>query len=204
RVVGGRLENLVLARGEALRLLGELLTGHFDDLDALAAKVLLDLGEEVLDLLRREVLDRKALEQVLGGDEAAFAALGCDRLLGFLEPEIDGRFRQSVSLVSGLAPNGRQCTKRSGRVTGTSRMGVTAARPAPERAAGRPPASRARRTSRRTADPPLDSSAASPSSMSRFAVRSRIPATDRTPARRRTRWVRRRWTRSPARAAARR
>src|SRR5439155_13717307 len=65
-------------------------------------------------------LDRKALEQVLGGDEAAFAALGCDRLLGFLEPEIDGRFRQSVSLMSGLARNGDQCTKRSGRVTGAS------------------------------------------------------------------------------------
>src|SRR5205085_2391898 len=113
RVVGGSLEDLVLPGGETLGLLGELLAGDLDDLDALVAEVLLDLGQEVLDLLGREVLDGQALEQVLGRDEAALTALGRDDFLGFLQTEIDGRFGQSLSLSSGLARDDAQCTKRT-------------------------------------------------------------------------------------------
>ena len=37
-------------------------------------EVLLDLGQELLDLLGREVLDGDRFEEVLGGDEPALAA----------------------------------------------------------------------------------------------------------------------------------
>ena len=38
-------------------------------------EVLLDLGEELLDLLGREVVDGDAFEQVLGGHEPALTPL---------------------------------------------------------------------------------------------------------------------------------
>ena len=56
-----------------------VLAGDLDDLDALGGQVLLDLGQELLDLLGGEVVDRDRFEQVLGGDEATLPPLGGDR-----------------------------------------------------------------------------------------------------------------------------
>ena len=55
-----------------------VVAGNLDHLDALGREVVADLGQELLDLLGGEVVDRDRLEQVLGRDEAALAPLGGD------------------------------------------------------------------------------------------------------------------------------
>ena len=74
--------NGVVARG--LQLLGarepragavaRLLARHLDDLDALLAEVVLEPGEELLDLFGGKVVVREHLQQVVGCDEPALAA----------------------------------------------------------------------------------------------------------------------------------
>ena len=48
----------------------------------LGGEVVADLGQEVLDLLRREVVDGDGLQQILGRYEASLPPLGGD---GFLD-----------------------------------------------------------------------------------------------------------------------
>ena len=74
RVVGRRLEQVDLDPN-----LGGgvgVVAGDLDDLDPLGGQVLLDLGEELLDLLGCEIVDRDGFEQVLGGDETALPPFG--------------------------------------------------------------------------------------------------------------------------------
>jgi len=89
RVVGGRLQELVVAgKADAAQLgFALLVAGDLDDLDALLAEMVLDLGQEVLDLLGGEVLHREAFEQLLGGDEAALASPGGDQLFRLVDAE---------------------------------------------------------------------------------------------------------------------
>ncbi len=56
-----------------------------EDLDALLTKVLLDVGEEGLDLFGAEVFCGKSLDKLSGGDEAALPALRRDGLHGLVE-----------------------------------------------------------------------------------------------------------------------
>src|SRR5205807_8282244 len=118
-------------------------------LDALVAQVLLDLGQEVLDLFGGEVLDGKGFEEVLGRDEPALPAFRRDGFLGFVQTEIDGRFGH-LSPLCAVARDVGQCTSRIGGVTLATTVGVTDARPAPGPAAELPRAWTARRTSART------------------------------------------------------
>ena len=62
-----------------------VVAGDLDRLDADRGQVLLDLGEDVLDLLGREVVDRQGFQQVLGGDEAALPAAGHELFLDLIE-----------------------------------------------------------------------------------------------------------------------
>src|SRR5581483_10031815 len=112
RVVGRCLQQVDVETGGHPGL-DELVAGDLDDLDPLAAQVLLHLGEELLHLLRGEVLDGHRLEQVLGGHEPALASAGGDRLLGLLQTQIPGRFGQRVSSrAEGM--NAGKCTRRTG------------------------------------------------------------------------------------------
>ena len=79
----------------------ELVAGDLDDLDPLAAQVLLDLRQELLDLLGREVVDRNRFEQVLGGDETALATASGDRFLRLFQSEVAGHFRHDETPCRG-------------------------------------------------------------------------------------------------------
>ena len=64
-----------------------IVTGYLDDLDAFGRQMLLDLGEELLDLFRREVFDGDRLEEVLRRDESSLAPPGDDLFLYLVDPE---------------------------------------------------------------------------------------------------------------------
>jgi len=64
--------------------------------------VLLDRGQELLDLLGGQVVDGEALEEVLGGDEPPLASACGDLLLGLFEAEIAGRLGQRSPSMSAL------------------------------------------------------------------------------------------------------
>src|SRR4029453_16463252 len=99
----------------------DLVAGDLDDLDPLAAKVLLDLGQELLDLFGREVVDGNRFEQVIRGHEAALTPAGGDLFLRFLQTQVAGYFGQcsrsihsrwetsgSVRDVNARAPRGQE------------------------------------------------------------------------------------------------
>src|SRR5205823_673111 len=64
-----------------------IVTGDLDDFDVLPCQMLLDLGEELLDLFGREVLDGDGLEEVLRRDESSLAPSGDDLFLDLVDPE---------------------------------------------------------------------------------------------------------------------
>ena len=78
----------------------------------LAAQVLLDLGEELLDLFGREVVDGNRFEQVVGGHEAAFTPAGGDLLLRFFQPQVAGDFGQCSRSRTFEVGNVEKCTRR--------------------------------------------------------------------------------------------
>ncbi len=94
RVVRRRLQQVDVDL--ALRGRVDLVAGDLDDLDPLAAQVLLDLGEEVLDLFGREVLDRDGFEDVFGGHEAPLTSASGDLFLRFFQTQVAGDFRQRL------------------------------------------------------------------------------------------------------------
>src|SRR5205085_1551628 len=109
RIVRRCLEDVVVAlRGRGL---GEVVSGNLDDLDPLAAEVLLDLRQELLDLLGGEVLDRNAVQEVFGGDEPALTSAGGDGFFGVFQTQITGGFGHPCS--SRWERAARECTKRS-------------------------------------------------------------------------------------------
>jgi hypothetical protein len=95
RVVGRSLEEVDLDPHVCGGI--RLLPRDLDDLDALAAQMLLDLREELLHLLGGEVVDGNRLEKVLGGDESPLASASGDRFLRFLQAQVADRLRQRCS-----------------------------------------------------------------------------------------------------------
>ena len=73
RVVARGLQ-LLGAREPRAGAVARLLARHLDDLDPLLAEVVLEPGEELLDLFGGEVVVREHLQQVVGCDEPALAA----------------------------------------------------------------------------------------------------------------------------------
>jgi hypothetical protein len=70
--------------------------------------MLLDVREELLDLLGREVVDRNGLEQIVGGDEATLPALEGELILDLVD-----RGSVGLGLEGGFAHGsflgGRKC-----------------------------------------------------------------------------------------------
>ena len=128
-----------------------VVTGDLDDLDALGRQMLLDLGEELFDLFRREVLDRDGLEEVLRRDESSLAPSGDDLFLDLVDPErltSSRRFAHQVSFaMSGTTATvygtARQATRQRnrGRSVMTARRadaaGCAGVRRPPRRVGGR-------------------------------------------------------------------
>ena len=98
--------DLALSRGV------HLVAGDLDDLDPLVAKVLLDLGQELLDLFGREVVDGNRLEQVVRGHEAALTPAGGDLFLRFLQTQVAGDFGQCSRSHMLQVGNVGKCTRR--------------------------------------------------------------------------------------------
>ena len=114
RVVGGRLQQVDLDAhlGGGIGLFAR----DLDDLDALAGEVLLDLGQELLDLFGSEVVDGDGFEEVLGGDETTFPPFGGDGLLDLVQArDLAGRHAQRISW--GVGCTTPKCTEREGSAT---------------------------------------------------------------------------------------
>ena len=112
RVVRGRLQQVDLDAhlGGGVGLLA----GDLDDLDALGGEVVLDLGEELLDLLGGEVVDGDGFQEVLGGDEPALAAASGDGLLHLVQAhQLTSRLGQGCSsgVLCGPCARPRECTE---------------------------------------------------------------------------------------------
>src|SRR4029450_7749213 len=90
----------------------DLVAGDLDDLDPLAAQVLLDLGEELLHLFGREVVDGNRFEQVVGGHEPALTPAGGDLLFRFFQTQVAGGFGQCSRSRTFKVGNVEKCTKR--------------------------------------------------------------------------------------------
>jgi hypothetical protein len=123
-VVRGGLEDVLVPRGRGGGVL-QVVAGHLDDLDALLPEVLLDLGEELLDLLGADVLDREPLDQVLAGDEAPLPTPGHDELLGLFQDRVlDDLSHYAPSPARVRASRHRpvtsaSCLNRSSKVSGS-------------------------------------------------------------------------------------
>ena len=155
-----------------------VVAGDLDDLDVLGRQMLLDLGEELLDLFGREVLDRDGLEEVLRRDESSLAPSGDDLFLDLVDPErlTSSRwFAHKVSFaMSGTTATvygtARQATRKQsdGRSVTTARRVVAAGcagvRRPPRRVGGRGRPSR---------DRPLDSASATACASDRSSTSAR-------------------------------